>query len=184
MSAAGRAQQMSTWPSAGSSSGSGAYVMSPDSSGVTQVWQTPVRQLQRVGTSQASARSSTLCQSSPKGVVTPLRAKVTSGPRPGGPGGWCGGLLACPLIPGLTGGSVPNSWLPGRWRRRRPFASRRVRWQRPPGARDRGRPARVRRPRRGLGAPFPARCPSFRRSGRRSAPAARVRVPRCQWLGW
>ena len=60
--------------------------MSPDSRGVTQVWQTPVRQLQRVGTSQASARSSTLCQPSPKGAVMPLRAKVTSGPVPGGPG--------------------------------------------------------------------------------------------------
>jgi hypothetical protein len=62
-----------------------------------------------VGTSQASARSSTLRQSSPKGAVMPLRAKVTSGPRPGGPAGWCGGLLACPVIPGLRDGSAPNS---------------------------------------------------------------------------
>jgi hypothetical protein len=34
--------------------------MSPDSNGVVQVWQTPVRQDQRVGTSRARARSSTL----------------------------------------------------------------------------------------------------------------------------
>ena len=44
----------------GGASGSGEYPMSPDSNGVVQVWQTPVRQDQRVGTSQASARSSTL----------------------------------------------------------------------------------------------------------------------------
>ena len=56
--------------------------MSPDSRGVTQVWQTPVRQLQRVGTSQASARSSTLRPWWPNGAVMPLRAKVTSGPVP------------------------------------------------------------------------------------------------------
>ena len=58
--------------------------MSPDSRGVTQVWQTPVRQLQRVGTSQASASSSTLRQAGPKGTAMPLRAKVTSGPVPAG----------------------------------------------------------------------------------------------------
>jgi hypothetical protein len=62
--------------------------MSPDSRGVTQVWQTPLRQLQRVGTSQASARSSTLRPWAAKGAVMPLRAKVTSGPvrlaRPAG----------------------------------------------------------------------------------------------------
>jgi len=40
---------------------------------VLQVWQTPVRQLQRVGTSQASARSSTLPRPVGNGVVTPLR---------------------------------------------------------------------------------------------------------------
>ena len=62
--------------------------MSPESSGVLQVWQTPVRQLQPVGTSQASARSSTLCVPPGKGVEMPLRAKVTSGPVPGGPEGW------------------------------------------------------------------------------------------------
>ena len=60
--------------------------MSPDSSAVTQVWQTPVRQAHLVGTSQASARSSTERVPSPNGAVMPLRAKVTSGPVPGGPG--------------------------------------------------------------------------------------------------
>jgi len=43
----GWAQQISTCPSAGGSSGSGEYVTSPDSRGVLQVWQTPVRQLHR-----------------------------------------------------------------------------------------------------------------------------------------
>ena len=47
-----------------------------------QVWQTPVRQLHRVGTSQASASSSTLRRPAAKGVEMPLRAKVTSGPVP------------------------------------------------------------------------------------------------------
>src|ERR1700733_2749945 len=83
--------------------------MSPDRIGVTQVWQTPVRQLQRVGTSQASARSSTLRQSAPNGAVTPLRAKVTSGPVPAGPGGWCGARAAGAVIPGFTDGSAANN---------------------------------------------------------------------------
>ena len=83
--------------------------MSPDSRGVTQVWQTPVRQLHRVGTSQASARSSTLRQASPNAVVIPLRAKVTCGPVPGGPGGWCGGGRCCAVSPGLMASSAPNS---------------------------------------------------------------------------
>ena len=43
------------------------------------------------------------------GVEMPLRAKVTSGPAPGGPGGWWGGRRTCPLTPGLTGGSAPKS---------------------------------------------------------------------------
>ena len=74
--------------------------MSPESRGVLQVWQTPVRQLQRVGTSQASARSSTLCVPAGKGVEMPLRAKVTSGPVPGR----AGGLVRCPAgLPGEAG---------------------------------------------------------------------------------
>ena len=55
-----------------------------------QVWQTPVRQLQRLGTSQASASSSRLRALEMNRVEMPLRAKVTSGPVPTGPGGWCG----------------------------------------------------------------------------------------------
>jgi hypothetical protein len=105
MSVVGRAQQISTCPSAGGSSGSGWQLISPDSSGVVQVWQTPVRQLHRLGTSQASARSSTLCRSPPNGAVIPLRAKVTAGPAWGGLGGRCGGLRVCPVMPGLTAGS-------------------------------------------------------------------------------
>jgi hypothetical protein len=60
--------------------------MSPESNGVVQVWQTPVRQLQRDGTSQASASSSRLREPGVKGAAMPLRAKVTSGPVPAGPG--------------------------------------------------------------------------------------------------
>ena len=62
MSDRGREQQMSTWPSDGASSGSGEYETAPDSSGVMHVWHTPVRQLHRLGTSQASARSRRLRQ--------------------------------------------------------------------------------------------------------------------------
>ena len=67
-----------------------AWETAPDSSGVMHMWHTPVRQLHRVGTSQASARSRRLLQLAAKGDEIPLRAKVTSGPVPGGPGGWCG----------------------------------------------------------------------------------------------
>jgi conjugative relaxase-like TrwC/TraI family protein len=80
-----------------------------DSRGVMQVWQTPVRQLQRVGTSQASASSSTLRRPGPKGAVRPLRAKVTSGPVPAGPGGWWGGRRSWPVSPGVSGGRTANS---------------------------------------------------------------------------
>src|SRR5262249_58611506 len=98
----GRAQQTSTCPSAGASSGSGAYVTPPDRIGVMQVWQTPVRQDQRVGTSQASARSSTFWLPSGNGTAIPLRAKVTNGPVPGRPGGLYGGPASLPLLPGLV----------------------------------------------------------------------------------
>ena len=75
-----------------------------------QVWQTPDRQLHRVGTSQVSASSSRLRLVAPKRVEMPLRAKVTIGPVPAGPGGRCGGWLVCPVSPGLIDGSAPNSW--------------------------------------------------------------------------
>jgi hypothetical protein len=48
----------------------------------------------------------------------PLRANVTSGPSPGGPGGRCGGTSFPPVTPGLIAPSAPNSsvWIapPGR----------------------------------------------------------------------
>ena len=81
----------------------------PASSGVVQVWHTPVRQLQRVLMSQASASSSTLLKPVPNGVEMPLRAKVTSGPVPGGPAGRCGERWTWPTTPGLTDASAPNS---------------------------------------------------------------------------
>jgi len=56
----GREQQMSALPSAGGSTGSGLYSRSPAMSVVSQLWHTPVRHDQRVGTSQASASSSRL----------------------------------------------------------------------------------------------------------------------------
>lgn len=56
----GCAQQTRAVPGVGSSRGSGRYRTVPESTEVWQVWQTPVRQDQRVGTSQASARSRTV----------------------------------------------------------------------------------------------------------------------------
>src|SRR4051812_29122180 len=53
-------QQMSALPAAGASTGSGLYPTLPEMSVVSHVWQTPVRQDQRTGTSQASASSSRL----------------------------------------------------------------------------------------------------------------------------
>ena len=83
--------------------------MEPDSMAVEQVWQTPVRQLQRVGTSQASARSSTLRWLTGNRVAIPLRAKVTSGPVADGSGGWCGEMCGASVRPGLIDGSDPKS---------------------------------------------------------------------------
>jgi hypothetical protein len=74
-----------------------------------QVWQTPDQQLQRVGTSQASASSSTLRRLVENGAEMPLRAKVTSGPLPGGPGGWWGARWGCPARPGLSDGNAASS---------------------------------------------------------------------------
>src|SRR4029077_9083805 len=68
-----------------------------------QVWQTPVRHDHCVGTSHASASSSTDAYSSDHPVVRPERAKVTAGPATGGPGGWCGGGASAPTTPGLIG---------------------------------------------------------------------------------
>jgi EmrB/QacA subfamily drug resistance transporter len=57
-SSVGRLQQTSTSPAAGSTRGVVVYSAVPESTGVTQVWQTPLRHDQRVGTSHASASSS------------------------------------------------------------------------------------------------------------------------------
>jgi hypothetical protein len=64
--------------------------------GVVHLCHTLVRHFQRVGMSQASASSRTLCRSFANGAEMPLRGKVTSGPVPGGPGGWSGGRPFCP----------------------------------------------------------------------------------------
>ena len=74
-----------------------------------QVWQTPVRQLQRLGTSQASASFEHAVRAGVNGVAMPLRAKVTSGPVPAGPDGWCGGRVVRSVTPGVIGGSAPNT---------------------------------------------------------------------------
>ena len=55
----GRAEQMSSSSSPGGSSGGVPYDADPDSTAVTHVWQTPVRHDHCVGTSHASASSST-----------------------------------------------------------------------------------------------------------------------------
>ena len=86
----GRQQQISASPFAGGSSGSGSYSTLPDISAVSQVWQTPVRQDHRTGTSHASASSSRLPYFVFQGNVSPLRAKETCGPRPAGSAGKCG----------------------------------------------------------------------------------------------
>ena len=80
----------------------------PDSTAVTQVWQTPVRHDHCVGTSHASASSSTEVYRSDQAAVRPERAKVTAGPAPGVPGGWCGGGASVRTTPGLIGERDPN----------------------------------------------------------------------------
>jgi hypothetical protein len=81
-------QQGRASPGAGSSRGCVVYWTWPVSRGVVQVWHTPVRQDQRVGMSHASASSSSVECWSDQRVDSPLRAKVTKGPVPWGPGGW------------------------------------------------------------------------------------------------
>jgi hypothetical protein len=57
VSSYGREQQINKFPTTGASSGSVSYFTDPEISPHSQVWQTPVRQNQRTGTSQASASS-------------------------------------------------------------------------------------------------------------------------------
>jgi hypothetical protein len=59
------------------------------------LWQTPVRQDHRTGTSHASASSRRLCSCAGRQrTVRPLRAKETTGPVPGAPVGACGAFAA------------------------------------------------------------------------------------------
>jgi hypothetical protein len=71
---------------------------------VVQVWQTPDWQLHSMLMSQASASSSTLFLPVSNSVEIPRRAKVTSGPVPGGPTGGSGvrGALPTNLTETLT----------------------------------------------------------------------------------
>src|SRR5262245_61198181 len=110
----GRQQQISAPPFAGGSSGSGSYSTSPAISAVSQVWQTPVRQDHRTGTSHASASSSRLWYLAFQGNVSPLRAKETCGPNPAGSAGKCGEYVPA-FIPGVMASSVPNIsvWIHG-----------------------------------------------------------------------
>src|SRR5436305_4404093 len=70
----GREQQINRFAAAASSSGSGSYFTDPDINPHSQVWQTPARQDQRTGTSQASASSSRLWNFESQETVSPARA--------------------------------------------------------------------------------------------------------------
>ena len=80
-----RPTQSKTSPLGGGSSGGREYFTSPESKAVEQVWQTPVRQDQRVGTSQSSAVSSKVRSLASAGTESALRAKVIVGPGAGCP---------------------------------------------------------------------------------------------------
>src|SRR5271165_3158929 len=108
-SSRGREQQINKLPSAGGSSGSGSYVTDPETNPHSQVWQTPVRQDQRTGTSQASASSSRLWNLGSQETVRPARANEIFGPLPGGPGGACGGRSGTFFTPGVIGSPEPNT---------------------------------------------------------------------------
>src|SRR5437764_10266013 len=101
-SSRGREQQVNKLPSAGCSSGSGSYVTDPETNPHSQVWQTPARQDQRTGMSQASASSSRLWNLGSQGTVRPARAKEILGPLPCGPAGACGCRRGVPFTPGVV----------------------------------------------------------------------------------
>src|SRR5208282_2325119 len=107
-SPSGCEQQINTLPSAGISIGSGRYLTVPATRLVSQVWQTPVRQDHRVGTSHASASSSRLGNAAPQGTFKPVRANETSGPDPGGPAGKCGSRRGASAMPGVVDGPAPK----------------------------------------------------------------------------
>src|SRR3954467_15373072 len=107
-SSPGREQQVNRLPSAGGSSGPGSYVTDPETNPHSQVWQTPVRQDQRTGMSQASASSSRLWNLGSQETVSPARAKEILGPWPGGPAGACGGRRGTSFTPGVMGWPEPK----------------------------------------------------------------------------
>src|SRR5271155_4602310 len=108
-SSRGREQQVNKLPSAGGSSGSGSNGTDPETNPHSQVWQTPVRQAQRTGTSQASANSSRLWNLGSQETVRPARAKEIFGPSPGDPGGACGSGRGIFFTPGVMDSPEPNA---------------------------------------------------------------------------
>src|SRR5437764_8802006 len=102
-SSRGREQQVNTLPAAGGTSGSGSYVTDPEINPHSQVWQTPVRQDQRTGTSQASASSSRLWNFESQETVSPARANEMLGPSPRESEGACGRGHGTPFTPGVMG---------------------------------------------------------------------------------
>src|SRR3954449_13044270 len=102
-SSRGREQQVNTLPSAGGASGPGSYFTDPEIKPHSQVWQTPVRQDQRTGTSQASASSNRLWNLGYQQTVRPARAKEIRGPSPGDPVGACGRWRGASSTPGVIG---------------------------------------------------------------------------------
>src|SRR3954453_8611893 len=108
-SSRGREQQVNKLPSAGGSSGSGSYATDPETSPHSQVWQTPVRQDQRTGTSQASASSSRLWNLESQQTVRPARANEIRGPSLGDPAGACGSWRGASFTPGVIGLPEPKT---------------------------------------------------------------------------
>src|SRR6202521_3361168 len=103
----GREQQINRFPAAGGSSGSGSYVTDPEINPHSQVWQTPVRQDPRTGTSQASASFSRLWNRGAQETVSPARAKEILGPSPADPAGACGTGRGASRRPGVTDAPEP-----------------------------------------------------------------------------
>src|ERR1700683_2225472 len=108
-SSRGQEQQINRFPAAGGSSGSGSYFTEPEINPHSQAWQTPVRQDQRTGTSQASASSSRLSNLGSQETVRPARANEILGPLPGGPGGACGSRRGTFFTPGVMDSPEPNT---------------------------------------------------------------------------
>src|SRR5258707_9704185 len=109
MSSWGREQQINRFPAAGGSSGSGSYFTDPEINPHSHVWQTPVRQDQRTGTSQASASSSRLWNFESQETVSPARANEILGPSPWESGGACGRRRSTGFTPGVMGLPEPKT---------------------------------------------------------------------------